>query len=462
MRLTHTRSRRWLAAFFILGLLAASCGSDDEAVTANANVAEESVDAEPVEPETTTTAAPTTTVAPTTTQAEEPEPQVSELEPPSIDFVEAGPASFTAAGGISLETPQDVTAIQSNNCVVLVEADYEGDSPFEPGIAIGTAAFLGRDVLTPITSLEDWFDGYEAEGQDRPVATGDTISLLGEELDGYRIDGAFPNEEPGGDAVLSCAVDGDVPAGVTLFAGVFSDLFVAETDDGLLVAIANGFTEEENVRAKALFDAVIPTVERDESVDTSGPEILDNVEALSQDLLQAGTHEVDALGGIEFTLPDSTRIFTSGDCLIIESPNYVGSSPFGPTFAISRVVSSGTLENGTQPLATIEDWIALYGDEPAPQPNGKSITVLGQELSGFDVAGAFPGGPPPPDSVLNCASSSETVSELWFLQAPLGEVFAAETDDGVMFADAGAFTEDELVTAREFFDEMIPSVVSAR
>lgn len=189
-------------------------------------------------------------------------PQVAtvSVEPGSIENLDAGPASFTAAGGISFDLPQPVTAISSFNCAIIVEADYSGESPFAPGFAIATSAFLGRNELTPFSTVEEWFAGYE--GQPEPVATNETITLLGYKLDGYRIDGAFADAPSSDDATLNCAVDSDTISDLQVFAAVFSDLYVAETDDGLLVAVANGFTEEEQLRGRALLDAVLPTVQR--------------------------------------------------------------------------------------------------------------------------------------------------------------------------------------------------------
>ena len=182
-------------------------------------------------------------------------------EPAEFREPATGPASFTAAGGLSVELPQPMAALHSQNCVVLLDATYTGRSEFEPAVAIGITGYLGRNSLTAFSTAQEWFAEYEIAGEPKPASTNETISFLGVELDGFRVEGAFIDGGPVEPATLSCATDGETLSDLQLFTAPFSDVFTAATDDGLLVVIANGFTEDEQLVARELLDAMLPTIE---------------------------------------------------------------------------------------------------------------------------------------------------------------------------------------------------------
>ena len=459
-RQEHTKHRRWLIAAVSLAFLLASCGGGGDAAPSNNETGDTEIADENSAPVNEEQPAPTTTApAPTTTVAAlETEPDESILvERVTVDELSAGPASFSAAGGISVELPESVMAIQSQRCLVITDASYTGTSPFAPGLAIGVAEFVGRNEISPISTVDEWLSSYE--GQPEPVSTGETITLLGEDLEGYRIDGAFADESGPDESVLSCAVDGQTVSDLQIFAAVYSDLFVAETQDGLLVAVANGFTEQEQVRGRELFDAIVPTVEADASAADSIVET-SQVEPIVVEQRDAGINQVDPLGGLEFELLDMTTVVTSGNCLLIEIPGYTGSSPFVPNIGVSLIVSSGLPPGDVVPLSTIDEFLALYGDEPAPQATGQTLNLLGEELQAFEVEGAFAGGPPPRESLLNCGSRPGVSSDFGFINAPYGTEFVAETEDGLLTAGFGAFTPEEAEMARELFEQVIPTVTS--
>ena len=458
----NSRRRHWLKGFVALGLVLAACGGDEQTTTAASDESAVAVENEQTQEQVVTpTTVNETTTTTTEVQPEESNDEGSEAvasEPMVVDEAVSGPAGFTAAGGISLELPEPVTALSTQNCVILLEPNYEGDSPFEPGIAIGTSAFLGRETLTPISTVDEWFAGYE--GQPEPVATGESITFLGEELDGYRIEGAFTDAPTGEESTLNCAVDANTLSDLQVFAAPYSDLYVAETDEGLLFAVANGFTEDEQVRAREILDGVLPTVEIDLSNAPTGVVETVQVELITSEQRDTGVNQVDVLGGLEFELPESTTVTTSGNCLFIEVPGYTGSSPFPPTIGASLVVSSGLTQVGLEPLRTIEDWLALYGDEPAPQPTGETLTFLDEELQEYEIAGAFTTGPPPQESVQNCGSAPDIASDIAFLNAPFGTDFIAETPDGLLSVGYGGFTPEEAELSREFFERVFPTIAA--
>lgn len=465
---------RFLVGFAALMLVVAACGSSDSSSSATADAGSDAAEVDEdagdtkaddseVDEIATTTQAPatTTTEAPPTTEgaAEEPEPDAeAAVESPVMESVSAGPASFRAAGGIDLELGQAMEAIHSQQCVVLLDASYSGSSPFQPGVAIGSAAYLGRGEVRPISSIDDWFASYE--GQPSPVATGETITLLGQELQGYRIDGAFGNGPPPDEAVLNCAVDAQTVSDLQMFAAVYSDLFVAETDAGLLVAMANGFTEEDQVRARELFDEIIPTIVANPAASESAVETTpaNEIERLVEEMLPAGMHELPIVGGLTFELPEATTILTSGNCVLVEAPGYLGSSPFSPAVAVSLVLFSGITE--LTPISTIAEWLAIYEDQgqAVPEPIDETMSFLGQEMQGYRVDGAFLDGPPPQEVFLNCASSENVASEFGIIPAGFGAQFVAETDDGLLLVGYGGFTEDEGAMAKALFDEVAPTI----
>ena len=185
----------------------------------------------------------------------------TETEATQARELDPGAATFTAAGGFTVELPQGFQTLESQNCLVLFDATYTGRSPFPPTLAFGVSGFLGRNVLTAFSTPEEWFAAYENAGEPVPTPTNETISLLGEEFDGFRIDGAFADVDITDLATLSCATDSETLSDLQLFTAPYADVFTAATDDGLLVAIAHAFTEEEQLVARDLFDAILPTIE---------------------------------------------------------------------------------------------------------------------------------------------------------------------------------------------------------
>ena len=173
---------------------------------------------------------------------------------------------------------------------------------------------------------------------------------------------------------------------------------------------------------------------------------------------EAGQNDIDVLGGVGFELSEETPGIVGGNCVGFVVPDYTGSSPFPPTAIVGRVVLSGLTD--TSPISTVDEWILLYGDQPAPVATGESISLFGEELAGYRVEGPFTDGPPPNPSFLNCATDSESTSEFAFLPSPFADVFIAETDDGLLIAYGGGFTADEAADARALFDTIIPTLTA--
>ena len=342
--------------------------------------------------------------------------------------------------------------------MVLFDSTYTGSSPFPPTLAFGLTGFLGQDGATPFSTAQEWFAAYEAAGEPVPAPTDETISLLGQELDGFRIDGAFANGNTTDLAFLSCATDSETLADLQLFTAPYADVFTAETNDGVLVAIAHAFTEEEQLVARELFDAMLPTIEADQSAASSDVETV-QLDPFNLEERDAGINQVDVIDGLEFELPEATRVITSGNCLIVEYPGYTGSSPFPPNFGVSLAVSSGRPPGDVVPLSTIEEFLELYGDEPAPVATGETLNFLGEELQAYEVAGSFLT-EPPPEQTVNCGSGPGIASDLSFIPGPFATEFIAETPDGLLSVGYGAFTEEESELAREFFEEVFPTIAA--
>lgn len=199
-------------------------------------------------------------------------------------------------------------------------------------------------------------------------------------------------------------------------------------------------------------DAVDAEPAEEEAADEAEVELQNGVEVI----LDAGTNEVEIWDGIQFELLDGTPGTVAGGCFTIRVANYQGSSPFPPGVYLATVELSGRFE--TAPVSTVDDWLALYGDMPRPEATGETITILGQELDGYRVAGPFSDGPPGDDEWLNCASNSNALSDLVFLPSPHADVFVAETPDGLMMAAADAFTEEEAADARVLLDQIVGSI----
>lgn len=165
---------------------------------------------------------------------------------PSV--VPAGEATFPALGGVSMTLPAEYFVKQAGDCLA-VELDYEGESPFAPNVQIVRSNSFGMEI-GGLTSIEDVLDLYGDEF--RPQPTGETITALGEELEGYRVDGA---DEPELSRMIDCGANQEV-----IF-GPQAEVFMLEADEGILIVAADAFTEDEMADARALLDQIAPTLE---------------------------------------------------------------------------------------------------------------------------------------------------------------------------------------------------------
>ena len=405
----RARKRHVLALFVAFALFVTACGTDDngedatnsqddaaEAITDNTVVDNTDDDEEAMaDAETDEDGAVTETDEDEAVTDEdgndEDEPRNITIEPVRDAIVEPGPAVFTAAGGIAAEFPQAVQTFTSTRCLVAVEADYSGDSPFAPGIAIGSVSYLGRNRLTPLTSVEQWFAGYE--GQPAPVETGETITVLGYELDGYRIEGAFVDEPTGEDSTLSCAVDAQNNSDLQIFAAVYSDLYIGETDDGFLVVTANGFTAEEQEFGRDLLDAVLPTLVAD---DTAAEQIEAEGDLAAAD--GETSFELEALGtSVSFDSPVPLSVVVEGiGAVAVGEPD--ASTPFGPNIVMFRAVGFATGDElvalgeeidaapaDTMLNGTFDDWLAsaseyVVGDVIEMPVAGRDATIVNLQI----------------------------------------------------------------------------------
>lgn len=178
----------------------------------------------------------------------------------------------------------------------------------------------------------------------------------------------------------------------------------------------------------------------------------------TEDDLEAGVHEVDVLGGLEFQLSETTNVLTSGNCLILHVPDTTGLFPVRASVQVALVVSSGIRPATQQPLSTIDDWLALYVDQPVPQISDETITFLGEELQGYRIDGSFTNNLLRSEAFLNCASGLEFNADLGVIPSGFGNYFVAETEDGLLLVGYGSFRAEEEELARAFFDEIIPTL----
>lgn len=246
---------RWLgplAAFAVAVTLSGCGGSDDDA---SATDAETSTSTNAAPASTSTTAAGSTTAPDSNTSDSSAEPQEELAEVLSMP---AGPAEFPLLGGIELELPVDSSVVDAGGCVIIDVAGYDGTSPFPPYLVIADIRFSGFDTLEPVAGIGDWLALYEGEPEPQPGE--ESMTALGHEFASYRAENAFP-EVPPPSSFLNCTVDDGVVSDTGFIPAVFSDVFVAETDDSVLFLAASGYTESEQREARALFDEIVPTLE---------------------------------------------------------------------------------------------------------------------------------------------------------------------------------------------------------
>ena len=357
--------------------------------------------------------------------------------------------------------PTDVEVWQTQNCAVIIEPGFTGSPPLPPLVAIGTSGFLGTTELTPITSIDEWLVGYENHGAPTPEPTGEMVSLLGETLDGYRIDGAFVlGEQLPDDIALNCAVDEQNVSELQIAPSGFSDVFVAETDSGLLVVTATGFTPDEADRARELFEVVIPTIEREQEAlpEEELTDLTTASEPVSFGEFLAGPATFTAAGGFTVELPQEFTTIESEKCVVLFDATYTGRSPFPPALAFGVVNFLG--RNELIPLENVDEWFAQYEveGEPVPQSTLETITLLGSELDGFGVEEAFSDRDTPEAATLSCATDENTLSDLQLFAAVHSDIFAAETDEGLLVAIANGFTAEERIQARALLDLLLPTI----
>lgn len=251
----------------------------------------------------------------------------------------------------------------------------------------------------------------------------------------------------GGDDEASTAASDDTDAAV--------ETEDTETEEETPTTTAD--TTTTTAESTTTTEAAIEEPEADESAASTGVETSE-IEPFTVEQRDAGLNQVDALGGLEFELAEATTVIAGGNCVFIQLPGYTGASPFPPALLLGLIVSTGMPPVDLEPISTIEEWLALYGDEPAPRPTGETVTFLDEELAGYEIAGAFPDGPPPAESFLNCGSAPGIASEAAFLNAPFGTDFVAETPDGLLFVGFGGFTPDEAALGGELFDQVLPTL----
>ena len=175
--------------------------------------------------------------------------------------------------------------------------------------------------------------------------------------------------------------------------------------------------------------------------------------------LEAGTTPIEVFGGIQVELPQELELISGGGCVALEAVDPQTTSRFNPAILMADVFMSGGLV--TTPISTVDEFLALYGEQPAPEPTGETMTVLGVEFDGYRVENTYADGPPPDPNFLNCTTDADRNVEFWFLPAVYADIYVAETADGLRFINAVGFTEEEQQIARELFDQIIPTITAA-
>ncbi len=166
-----------------------------------------------------------------------------------LSTVPAGEATFPAMGGVSMTLPEELFVNQADSCLGIEANAPDDDSPsYPPTVWVGRSDSYGLEAGS-LTSVEDVLDLYEPA--ERPQPTGESLTALGEELAGYRVTGVG---DPLFENMIACG------GNFTLRFGPEAEVFLAETDEGVLFLAAEAATEEEMVDARALLDQIAPTL----------------------------------------------------------------------------------------------------------------------------------------------------------------------------------------------------------
>lgn len=271
MSTTRPAYRRATALVVALAAVSAACGSNAEdddagepadlpAATTSAPVSSD----EPAESAPPPTSASSDESDSATDSVADSAPDDMAGEPPTRENYEVlalpeGPAEFPVLGGIEFELPQAARALQTSGCVLIEQPGYAGGSPYSPNVVVAGVVASGRNTPVPISTIDEWIGLYE--GRPEPSPNGQTLSALGLELEGYSIEGAFKDGPPPDDRFLNCSAEAGSVASLVFLPAGHSEVFIAETDDALVIVAADAFTADELEGVRPMFDQIASTLQ---------------------------------------------------------------------------------------------------------------------------------------------------------------------------------------------------------
>lgn len=274
MSTTRTAHRQATALVVALAAVSAACGSsaaDDAGEPADLPAATTSGPDTSEEP-------PESTAAPTSALSDESDSATDSAAgsdtgeatddrasgpPPRENYevlaLPAGPAEFPVLGGIEFELPEAARALQTSGCVLIEQPGYAGGSPFSPYVVVAGVVASGANSPVPISTIDEWIGLYD--GRPEPTPNGETLNALGLELEGYNIEGAYLDGPPTDNRFLNCSAEAGTVASLAFLPGGHGELYIAETDDALVIVAADAFTEDEMEGVRPMFDQIASTLQ---------------------------------------------------------------------------------------------------------------------------------------------------------------------------------------------------------
>ena len=328
-------------------LVLAACGSSETATpeTGAVDLASSSSD---IDNGPAATAEPETDPVPSPEPEPTTQPEPSTLKLPEANWEGLTERSLAAMGGLRLGVPAG-HVVHHDGDMVVVRPEFSNDKgAFEPSMIIARANTSAQGELLSTTS----FTTSAIAGVGVAEETNISLSLLGEELDGWRF--SLQDGQPDGPHYIYSSYPAGAGGATAWQPFPLAELFIGEVPGGVLVAGWIGRDESALAEARAIFDAVAPTLSLEQPLSESA----EAVPPLMLAAPQQPPEPVDVPDGWPPVLSGLSRPLDAGD---------YSHGGFGTAFSF-------TIDDGWWVQPNFPSWLVLSADDSFG-PGDRGIVV---------------------------------------------------------------------------------------